>query len=41
MFASDASPFNSWLDDNDIPSSNFRTNYQTGMNAGKEYAKDN
>lgn len=33
--------FNSWLDDNDIPSSNFKTNYQTGMNAGKEYAKDN
>ena len=33
--------FNNWLDDNDIPSSNFRTNYQTGMNAGKGYAKDN
>ena len=33
--------FNSWLDDNDIPISNFRTDYQTGMNAGKEYAKDN
>ena len=33
--------FNSWLDDNDIPISNFKTNYQTGMNAGKEYAKDN
>ena len=33
--------FNSWLDDNDIPISNFKTDYQTGMNAGKEYAKDN
>jgi hypothetical protein len=33
--------FNSWLDDNDIPISNFKTNYQTGMNAGKGYAKDN
>ena len=33
--------FNNWLDDNDIPISNFKTNYQTGMNAGKEYAKDN
>ena len=33
--------FNNWLDDNDIPSSNFRTDYQTGMNAGKGHAKDN
>ena len=33
--------FSSWLDDNDIPISNFKTNYQTGMNAGKGYAKDN
>ena len=33
--------FNNWLDDNDIPISNFKTNYQTGMNAGKGHAKDN
>nr|WP_311153563.1 DUF6571 family protein [uncultured Actinomyces sp.] len=33
--------FNNWLDDNDIPSSNFRTNYQADLNAGKGYAKDN
>ena len=33
--------FNNWLDDNDIPSSNVKTDYQADLNAGKGYAKDN
>ena len=33
--------FNNWLDDNDIPSSNFKTDYQADLNAGKGHAKDN
>ena len=33
--------FNNWLDDNDIPSSNVKTDYQADLNAGKGHAKDN